>query len=162
MNDTRGESSPVRFYLDSNVYDQLTEETQDRIRLLAETGRAKFYSTHVTEDELGAIPPEKAKKRAALTAVAEELAEDVHSIPMVWDFSPWDRSRWGDELSRAIYDALKPKHGPGDAIHVATADNIGCDYFVTEDKDLIEDIEALEIRMKAKSFDQMLGLLMAL
>lgn len=162
MKDAGHKSSPVRFYLDSNVYDQIAEATRDRIRLIAETGRAKFYSTHVTEDELGAMPPEKAAKRTALTAFVHDLAEDVHSIPMVWDFSPWGRSRLGDERSIAVYDALKPKHGPGDAILVATADNIGCDYFVTEDKDLREDIDALGIAMRAQSFEQMMGLLRVL
>jgi predicted nucleic acid-binding protein len=150
---------PLRLYLDNNIYDLLEGAAEQLVLSVNASFKAKFFSTHVTEDELNRMPPEKAEKQRILSALVKRVSEDVPSIPALWDCSPFGRTRFGDDQAIAIYDALKERHGPRDAIHVATADNIGCDYFVTEDTDLRDDIGRQHLRMKAIPFAEMIALL---
>ena|SRR5438552_6274215 len=149
----------IRFYLDNNVYDLIVALSREVVTSAAANGRAKFYSSHVTEDELMAMPPEKDEKLLALIAVLKQVTEEVPSAPAVFGYGKYGRTRFGDETSNGIYDSLKAKHDPPDAIHVATANSIGCDYFVTEDKELRSDIDRLRLKMKPLSFEEMTLLL---
>src|SRR6266705_223428 len=128
--------SPVRVYLDSNLYDRVVGYNRGPLFSANEKRLVQFCGSHVTVAELAATPEKKAQKRRALVALLEQLPEMVLSTPAVFDFSRLDRSTFGDERSVAIYDQLKDRYGPRDAIHVATAQAAGCDYFVTEDAQL--------------------------
>ena len=150
-------NNPIRIYLDNNIYDLILAQSQAFVN--SASAKAKFLSCHITEDELMAMPSEMAEKQRALLAVLKQLTDDVPSIPAVWDYGRFDRTLFGDEVSNAIYDSLKEKHDPPDAIHVATADHFDCDYFVTEDRELRLDIERLQLGMKALSFKEMQSLL---
>jgi len=146
-------------YLDSNLYDKVVGYNRGLLFSANEKGLVKFCGSHVTEDELAAIPEKKAQKRRALVALLEQLPEMVLSTPAVFDFSRLDRSTFGDERSVAIYDQLKDRYGPRDAIHVATAQAAGCDYFVTEDAQLRRGVRALALSMKPCSYADLVSLL---
>jgi len=150
-------NNPVRIYFDNNIYDLILAQSQEFVISMA--AKAQFYSCHITEDELMAMPPEKAAKQRALMAILQQLSEDVPSIPAVFGYGKYGKTSFGDEASNTIYDSLRAKHHPPDAIHVATANHIGCHYFVTEDRELRSDIDSLHLRMKPLSFEGLQSLL---
>ncbi len=152
----------TRLYLDDNVLDRVVGEARDLVLAIAGRGAAVFYSSHTTEDELGAMPAGEAERQRALLADVKRFTQDVQPIPTVRGHGRFDKTLFGDDISIRIYKALTGKHGPRDAIHVATANYVGCDYFVTEDKGLRQDVERWGLTMKPIGFDGMMILLRSL
>lgn len=153
----------IRIYLDNNVYDEIFTRAgvKDLVFRSRTEGVAKFYSCHLTRDELNDMGPEKAKLHTELLRIAEELPEKVPSTPGVFDFGRFDETAFGDETANSIYETLQAKHGSEDAIHVATAISVGCDYFVTQETTdgLLKDVNRLGLKMKAIDVNQMTELL---
>ena len=107
--------------------------------------------------------PGKTGLHDQLRKIAEELPERVPSTPGVYGVGKYDETMYGDDAAAAIYDALRDKHGPKDAVHVATASSVRCDYFVTQETTggLLVDVNRLRLPMKAINADQMSALLLS-
>jgi predicted nucleic acid-binding protein len=155
----------IKIYIDNNVYDEivLVEAIRKIVFSAALEGIADFVYSSVTQDELEATPNgEKAEKRAALLAVMKDLPSRTPTSPVVLDMSYYGDAKYGDETADSIYDKLRGRFGPKDALHVSTANAAQCDYFVTNDKKLISSVNDLGLDMRAIDVSQLVELLKSL
>lgn len=91
------EHSPCVAVLDTNAVDAIADEEglYPAVLEAVEAGRLRLLWTHVTVDELAAIPDED--RRARLLTIAASLAVLVPTGSAVFGFSRMDFSRWGSD-----------------------------------------------------------------
>jgi len=89
--------SAIRGLLDSNAVDLLVypPERYEAMRDAVDDGRLVLLWTHITIDELAAIPDLERRGRLLLTAIS--LARLVPTGAMVLDYSRWDWARLADD-----------------------------------------------------------------
>ncbi len=139
----------MRLILDTMIYDKLLKDplTLPRLVSMQERGDALIFKTHVQKDEFEAIADEAARRKRL--ALYDALGSEVPTEGMVWDVSPWDKSKWGGGAGDVtVEDVLTPgRRHAEDALLAATA-SCHADVFVTEDQRLRNRIVAKNPRVK--------------
>src|SRR5689334_9825593 len=117
-----------RVMFDSNAIDPIaaTEGAFDAIRAASSAGRLQVFYTHVTIDELVAIPD--LGRRQHLTLLMVALGQLVPTGATVLDFSRLDFCRLGADEDQAMLEALRSQNvrHSRDALIGITARTEGC------------------------------------
>lgn len=125
--DATSGTARIRALLDSNAVDVIAAppERYEAIQAAVAAGSVELLWTHITIDELSAIPD--AEKRARLLTIAAGVCHFVLTGITVWDYSRWNFARYGPDDPEA-YEAFRVgnlKH-TRDVILAATAQYEDC------------------------------------
>lgn len=150
---------PLRFVLDSNIYDcfinadlTLNELHVEKVNRCIQAGLIEIYITHVQVDEHNATPNKS--KRNALADVRYKLpARLIATSGAIWDVSKWDMCTYDNGAGEITLEQIQkgnPKHSE-DALISATA-SAGADVFVTNEKQLKNKINNLATPLHVWTF----------
>lgn len=108
------------FLIDTNVLDRIVEEAGalELVTALSRRGELVLETTHVQEDELAAMPPDRRAKRRSMSRVPRNVVPTAGFVPGV---SRPEEGAVGDEgVVERVRGASPAKHAR-DALIVATA-----------------------------------------